>query len=338
MKIGLAADAHFGIHSNHESYARSLDMAFEAMGSELMERDVNALVFLGDLFDTRFSINQAAEDSARRNLEKLEKNFIELVMLPGNHDSYYSNTVRINSLNKFGRMARIVSKPEVLFGTVLALPWICEENQEECLNSIKKAEVPYCMGHFDIYGAKMNNAKTSEEGLKLSVFKKFDKVFSGHFHSKQTLGNVEYIGSLVQTSFADLDEQRGFAIFDTETGVHEFIVLNGMKHLRIQMSEDFDIEDYDVKDNAVELLVPDDLWDDRLTRKAEKAIIDAGASYFAGSRKNLEEAEESISSLPSMKRNEKVIDYIEKYVGDASLSNKDEVLKELRHLHEAVSA
>jgi len=342
MKIAFAADAHFGMHGNSEPYAKSIDNAFSSMASHLIHGNVNSLILLGDVFDARFSINQMAEDNARRCIEELEKNFIEVAMLTGNHDSYYANTTKINSLNKFSRIAKVINKPTVIFDEILALPWICEENQEECMNAIKNAKVPYCAGHFDIYGARMNNSKLSDTGMKPSVFKKFGKVLSGHFHSRQAMGNIEYIGSMIQTSFADEGEKRGFSILDTDSGTTEFVELDGMKHIRVFLEEERNLEDFKgfgLKGANVELTVSSGLWeDDRLVRRAEKAIMEAGAANFAGSKKDLGEASKKIDGMPSMKRDESLMDYIDRYVRDNDVSDMEGLRKELKRLYEAVVA
>jgi len=333
MQIALCADIHFGMHSGNEAYALSIDNALTAMFEDILNKNIQCLIILGDLFDTRFSINQLAEDNARKHLERIEREFVQINVLPGNHDCYYANTARINSLNKYGRICRIFSKPEVILDKILILPWICEENEKECLEAIKKTTSPYCFGHFDIKGAKMNGGHLSEEGLDQKLFKKFKKVFSGHFHSRQIVGNIEYIGSLIQTNFGDTGEQRGYTILDTDTGETGFVELPGMKHLRIKLTENFKPEDYDLQSNAVELLVPDNLWNDRFSAKAERIIMEAGVTYFAGAKKDMDAVKEIESNLPSMERDESILDYMTKYVNDADLKHKSEILTELKRLH-----
>lgn len=49
-----------------------------------------------------------------------------------------------------------------------------------------------------------------------SVFGESDLVLSGHFHSRSRRGNIEYIGSTGQYTWADHDDRRGFVILDTD--------------------------------------------------------------------------------------------------------------------------
>ena len=50
-----------------------------------------------------------------------------------------------------------------------------------------------------------------------SIFKKFDKVFSGHYHMKSKRDNVYYLGNPYQLYWNDYGSKRGFHVFDTDT-------------------------------------------------------------------------------------------------------------------------
>ena len=59
--------------------------------------------------------------------------------------------------------------------------------------------------------------------MSASLFQRYEKVLSGHFHCKQEKGNVSYLGTQYQITFADLEETKGFHVLDTETREVEFI-------------------------------------------------------------------------------------------------------------------
>jgi hypothetical protein len=42
-------------------------------------------------------------------------------------------------------------------------------------------------------------------------------VFSGHYHTRSEKGNVRYLGNPYELYWSDVDDARGFHIFDTET-------------------------------------------------------------------------------------------------------------------------
>jgi hypothetical protein len=56
-----------------------------------------------------------------------------------------------------------------------------------------------------------------------AILSRFDTVYSGHFHCKQSEKNVSYLGTPYQITFSDLKERKGFHILDTETRELEFI-------------------------------------------------------------------------------------------------------------------
>jgi DNA repair exonuclease SbcCD nuclease subunit len=50
-----------------------------------------------------------------------------------------------------------------------------------------------------------------------TVFDKFDRVYSGHYHTRSDDGKVFYLGNPYQMFWNDYGDDRGFNIFDTET-------------------------------------------------------------------------------------------------------------------------
>ena len=84
------------------------------------------------------------------------------------------------------------------------------------------------------------------------MIEKYSKVLSGHFHAKQTKGNVHYLGTQYQLTFSDLNEKKGFHVFDTDTAELEYIenprrlfhsfvyddeLIDAMKYMKADYSE-----------------------------------------------------------------------------------------------------
>ena len=103
-------------------------------------------------------------------------------------------------------------------------PWICEENEEEILSFIKQSSSVYAMGHFDLQGFMMNKGIESKYSSRDKDFLyRYSKVFSGHFHTRSSHDNIEYIGSPYEMNWNDYNDPRGFSVFDTNTGKNEYI-------------------------------------------------------------------------------------------------------------------
>jgi DNA repair exonuclease SbcCD nuclease subunit len=63
----------------------------------------------------------------------------------------------------------------------------------------------------------MHNGVMNTQGLDKSLFKRFEKVFSGHFHKKSDDGQIYYCGTQYEITWSDYKCPKGFHIFDTDT-------------------------------------------------------------------------------------------------------------------------
>ena len=59
-----------------------------------------------------------------------------------------------------------------------------------------------------------------DHGFDDAPFKKFDRVYSGHFHTRSNQDNVYYLGNPYEIYWNDHADTRGFHLFDTETLEH----------------------------------------------------------------------------------------------------------------------
>jgi hypothetical protein len=53
--------------------------------------------------------------------------------------------------------------------------------------------------------------------MNADIFSRFEMVLSGHFHTKSHQGNVHYLGSQMEFTWADVDDPKYFHVLDTET-------------------------------------------------------------------------------------------------------------------------
>jgi DNA repair exonuclease SbcCD nuclease subunit len=79
------------------------------------------------------------------------------------------------------------------------------------------------MGHFEIAGFAMYRGMESHEGLSKDLFKKFDMVFSGHYHHRSDDNHIYYLGNPYELTWQDYNDPRGFHLFDLQTRGLEFI-------------------------------------------------------------------------------------------------------------------
>lgn len=228
MKIALVNDTHFGARSDsilvNEYFFKFWENIFFPY---LKEHKIDTVVHLGDVVDRRKFINfKIADDFRLRWLNKFDSEGIELHMLVGNHDTYYKNTNRVNSLENLCNYGLIYVDPkEVKFDGVkiLLLPWICADNYNESVNLIKTTNAEIVFGHLEISGFEMDKGNVCHEGMDRAMFERFDMVLSGHFHHKSTDGLIYYLGNQYEITWSDYGDNRGFHVFDTDTRELTFV-------------------------------------------------------------------------------------------------------------------
>ena len=227
MKVALITDTHFGCRNDNIVFANHMKKFYhEFFFPYLDEHNIKSLIHLGDLVDRRKQINYITA----RNLEEdfmrpIHERGLNAHFIVGNHDSYYKNTIMVNSLNE------LYSKSEYQFNLVMEpqeveidgtklfmIPWICADNEEKTFELMEKSKAKYAFGHLEVQGFEMYRGSVNHHGLQTNVFGKFDRVFSGHFHHKSTRDNLTYLGAPYEMTWADYNDWRGFHIFDTETG------------------------------------------------------------------------------------------------------------------------
>ena len=59
-----------------------------------------------------------------------------------------------------------------------------------------------------------------ETGTDVNLFDKFERTFSGHYHTRSDNGKVFYLGNPYEMFWNDCEDTRGFHLFDTETLEH----------------------------------------------------------------------------------------------------------------------
>ena len=226
MKIAIITDTHFGarkgadyIHSYFKNFYDNIFFPY------LEKNNIDTIIHMGDVFDSRKSIDyQSLEWSKRVVFEPLKKYKVHAIT--GNHDAYYKNTNKVNSpellLKDYDNIITYSKPIEINVGglDILLLPWINSENFEESKEFINNSKSKIAMGHLEINGFKATRGHMMEDGMDVSIFSKFEKVYSGHFHTRSTDGKIYYLGNPYEMYWNDVNDKRGFHIFDTETLIH----------------------------------------------------------------------------------------------------------------------
>jgi len=223
MKIAIITDTHFGARKGSKHLHDYFELFYKNIFfPSLEEHKIDTVVHMGDIFDSRKSMDYQSLDWANKVVFNPLKKY-KVHAITGNHDCYYKNTNDVNSpellLTDYPNIKTYSKAKEIKLGKlkVLLLPWINSENYEESKKVIEKTTSRIVMGHLELNGFRATRGHMMETGMDVRVLDKFEKVYSGHFHTRSNDGKIFYLGNPYEMFWNDVNDPRGFHIFDTET-------------------------------------------------------------------------------------------------------------------------
>lgn len=231
MKIACVTDLHVGCRGDSliwDDYAQKFWN--EIFFPYIDKHNIKTVFDLGDTFDRRKYINyNILSRSTKYLFQPMVDRGIDVHIIAGNHDVAYKDTNDVNSpdllLKKFGFNCYQEASEKEFDGLKVAfLPWINSGNYHSSMQFINQTDAHFLFAHLDIAGFEMNKGgAASTHGFDKNIFSKFDTVISGHFHTKSKQGNIFYLGTAYEMTWADYNDPKGFHIFDTETKTFEWI-------------------------------------------------------------------------------------------------------------------
>lgn len=237
-KVCCISDIHVGVHQNTTMWHDIILNWASWLKKELKSKNIKDIVISGDLFHYRdeIAVNTIQVVTKMMNMWK----DFNIVLLVGNHDSYYKERVDVNSLSILSGWNNITvfDRPEMIeaFGTkIMFCPWGTR------LEEMKKSDIMF--GHFEIQSFKMNQYKVCTDGIKSGeLLKKSPLVITGHFHlrdeRKYKAGTVLYLGSPYQMDFGDVNSTKGYYILDLKNRDYTFHQNNlSPEHKKIKLSQ-----------------------------------------------------------------------------------------------------
>lgn len=247
MKYLLVADTHIGIKKSSEKYHEVVQNLFVEILDVCEKRNIRTVIHLGDFFHERKATNTKTLNIAHRIAEIFEQSNVLMYVIVGNHDIYFKDSINPTTLEIFNKynQIKVVDKITEIDNLILC-PW---------------GFIPagydggFCFGHFEINGFKMNSNYICNAGEDANIFKDFAHVFSGHFHTPSSHGNITYLGSAFPQTFHDLGNRHGYYIF--ENGEIEFIEFTGAPKF-VEFKTGDDIATSSLTGNIVKLIFTED--------------------------------------------------------------------------------
>ena len=228
MKVAIITDQHFGARKNSKHFHDYFLKFYNDIFFPTIEKEgITTIIDMGDTFDSRKGVDFSCLGWAKTNYyDRLRDMGCNIHSIVGNHTAYYKNTNDVNAIDlllaEYNNIKTYSEATEIKIDglKILLLPWINNENENHTLKMIKKSKAPMVMGHLECKGFRIHRGYVMEQGIDVDLFDKFEKVYSGHYHTRSDNGKVFYLGNPYEMFWNDIEDTRGFHIFDTETLEH----------------------------------------------------------------------------------------------------------------------
>ena len=226
MKVAIITDTHYGARKGSKHIHDYFELFYKnVFFPSLEEHNIDTVIHMGDIFDSRKAIAlQSLEWAKKVVFEPLKKYKVHAII--GNHDCYYKDTNYVNSpellLNNYSNITTYSELAEINIDGlgILLIPWINSQNYDNAKNVIQNFKSKIDMGHLEMNGFQATRGHVMENGMEVNVFDNFTRVYSGHFHTRSNDGKIYYLGNPYEMFWNDVNDPRGFHIFDTETLTH----------------------------------------------------------------------------------------------------------------------
>ena len=236
-KIAIITDTHLDARQSSSVFLEHMKSYYvDVLFPYMDEHNIKNLFHLGDFTDNRNNISLQANQYIIEGFGALlKKDDVKFDMCLGNHDLAYRNNSSVHSMSglEFAYRNNVTIYQDfemVIVGEqrFMMCGWINESNYplfEKMMQKYKYKDETILCGHFEIAGAKhYKNSAPAEHGMDADIFKGWQDVWSGHYHTKSEYQGINYLGSLFYLTWQDYGDNRGFHVYDTETKELTYIV------------------------------------------------------------------------------------------------------------------
>ncbi|MBO5005487.1 MAG: metallophosphoesterase [Clostridia bacterium] len=324
----LIGDCHFGTHTNKTLWLNTQIEFFEKQVYPLIDK-VDRIVFLGDLFDIRYSTNTQVGIEVKTIIRRMIAYNKPVIIVAGNHDYYsplknldYYNVYDLVFGSEFERCYNnlfIVKDKPLYIDDSLFLPWYYTEEEDlwKSVCDTYKGYVKTIYCHSDL--SQWGNERLESIG--------YPQVYSGHIHypwSNKEL-KLNNIGAIMSFNFSDANSDRYIYIVENSIFVEKIKNITTPKFKRYLNEQIFNITTEDTKNNYIELYISND--NINKARYIERiAFIKCNYEYFDINIRciaNIDEYEQ----LTPVKFDTNIDTYIEENIPD-HLKDKFELVKQ----------
>jgi DNA repair exonuclease SbcCD nuclease subunit len=352
-RLWMITDTHLGVRNSSEEWIQIVRKYFFEWFIPLVKKEYkpgDVLVHLGDVYDSRQSINLKVLNLCVEVFGELSKIFPDgIFIIAGNHDCYSKESNDINSLTslKFIPNINVYEEPiSLVFGKRKAfmMPWRTnEESAAELLAEVPAHDYLFC--HTDIRGLSFNKYTKIEEGISYNKLENFNRVYSGHIHYSQNFGKVRMLGSPYQLTRSDMDNKKAILLLDLETE-EEILFENDFSPKFIRIGFDsvlertpIELEDL-FRNNFIDILI-----DPKLAVKASLGILTEMITTqlkttftpITENKTQDQNLEDALFNLDG--KNFSIVDFADEYINSMSESDetKEKMKKTIKVLYKRIT-
>ena len=254
MKYLIVTDTHIGANNSNHTILDTHKTMWQELFNLAKEHKIKHIIHAGDFFDSRNSISVKALKHIQDDFIPLikENKSIQFHIILGNHDILYRNRLDYNSVEPIlDNLPNVHIYKEFtnLNDEILLCNWITPDDETNAISQIENSALPYCIGHFEILGFDVSDGITATHGINPSIFAKFKRVLSGHYHRKSNKGNIHYLGTPVSLSFGEYNTMHGFHILDTKKDTLTFLPFT-QGYLHHEIRYDIETDTYQIPTNV----------------------------------------------------------------------------------------
>lgn len=225
QNIVIIGDTHFGARNNSMTWLKhqsdGFDEIIEYVDKSMNEYNETIVIHVGDLFDSRSSINPIIYEKVERLLRKLNGVLNErlvngckhdgyMYIIGGNHDYYYqweseNNYSSTLMLPRLSNIKFVNTQYEKCFIDILMIPWFLFHNKKtlkEILDFETKDQKPIIFTHTDPFHMDQ------EISQLISGY----RLVTGHIHqpTQKWKNGLLVTGASYPMDFSDTNSKRGF--------------------------------------------------------------------------------------------------------------------------------
>ena len=278
MKYFLVGDMHVQPSNINDSNAIFNKIA------KMINKEVNHVVFLGDMFHTHSVVRTEVMSCVTEGINKIINAGGRVIYISGNHDNQTPKATDAITAPKFILPKEVlyidhnIEKPVEISKNVYGIGFIGDNDKFINLVRTLDNSDAIIFHHQTLAGAKYENGFPAHGAIDFEEIK-CKQFIGGHIHTAQENGKSWYPGSPRAITKAEVNMDKGFYAYDSETGARAFHSLNSLvktyKRYEILEENGLDVEMLDnpafsEKDNVTVFVKGTQDFYDALVKKYKK--------------------------------------------------------------------